>query len=81
MGAGVVLTSPFGDISYFSFHIEFDGSNNVVGYEALLHVLDLAKDCGIKLLKPIGDSYLIVIQFKETISCKNEILKRYRDVV
>ena len=64
MGAGVVLTSPSGDASHFSFRLEYDGANNVAEFEALLHGLELAKDCGIKFLKIIGDSDLIVMQVK-----------------
>ena len=37
----------------FSFHLEFDGTNNMVKYEAPLHAFELAKDYDINLLKTI----------------------------
>jgi ribonuclease HI len=40
--------------------LEFEGTNNVVEYEALLLGLNLAKDLGINILKIIGDSDLVV---------------------
>ena len=42
MGTIIVLTSPFGHASHFSFHLEFGGTNNMVKYEAPLHGFKLS---------------------------------------
>jgi ribonuclease HI len=63
------------------FFLEFEGTNNVVEYEALLLGLNLAKDLGINILKIIGDSDLVVSQVKGIFASKNERLKRYRNAV
>jgi ribonuclease HI len=61
MGAGIVFTSPKGNVSCYAFHLEFEATNNVVEYEALLLGLNLAKNLGNKILKIIGDSDLVVL--------------------
>jgi len=81
MGAGIVFTSTKGIISCYSLHLEFDGNNNVANYEALLLHLNLAKEFGIKVLKIIGDSDLIILQVKCLFTCKIERLKRYRNII
>jgi ribonuclease HI len=50
--------------------LEFDGTNNVTEYEVLLLGLNLAKDFGIKVLKIIGDSDLIILQVKGSLHVK-----------
>ena len=42
-GAGVVLKSPKGDMMEYVLQIHFNASNNMAKYEALLHVLHIAK--------------------------------------
>lgn len=79
--AGVRLVSPKDKIFNFAFRLEFDTTNNVAEYEALLLGLDIAKDMQIKNLKIIGDSDLIISPVKGTFACKNERLKRYRNAV
>jgi hypothetical protein len=61
-GAGVVITAPSGMIFPFSSRLEFDCTNNMAEYEALLFGLRKARKMGIKLLKVEGDSELIVNQ-------------------
>ena len=39
LGAGVVLTSPTGDVVQYVLQILYTDSNNAVEYEALLHGL------------------------------------------
>jgi len=80
-GAGVVLTSPKGEVNVYSFILEFDCTNNIVEYEALLIGLELATELKVKQLKVIGDYDLIVSQVKEEFSRKNHELKKYRNVV
>ena len=61
-GAGVFITSPRGQFFKFAFRLEFEETNNVVEFEALLLGLEIAKDMGIKILNIRGDSDLIILQ-------------------
>ena len=54
-GVGVVITSPKGHTFNFSFRLEFEATNNVAEYEALLLGLEIAKDMGLKMLSIKGD--------------------------
>jgi ribonuclease HI len=79
-GAGVVLTAPSGEVFYRSFRLEFDCTNNVVEYEALILGLNLAIDKGATILEVKGDSDLIISQVLMRFAAKNEKLKKYRDM-
>jgi hypothetical protein len=59
-GAGVVLTAPSGEVFYHSYRLEFDCTNNVAEYEALILGLNLAINKGATILEVKGDSDLIV---------------------
>ena len=61
--------------------MEFDATNNVAEYEALLLGLEIYKDRGIKLLNIKGESDLIISQVKNIFACKSERLKRYRNAI
>ena len=63
-GAGIVIISPSNQTYNFAFRLEFEASNNVVEYEALLLGLETAKDMGIKMLNIKGGSDLVVLQIK-----------------
>ena len=60
-GAGIVIISPSDKVYNFAFRLEFEESNNVAEYEALLLGLETAKDMGIKMLNIEGDSDLVVL--------------------
>ena len=59
-GAGIVLQSPNGEVMKFSYRLEFDATNNVAEYEALLLGLELCKDKGIKCLNISGGLDLVI---------------------
>jgi hypothetical protein len=59
-GARVVLTAPSGEVFYRSYRLEFNCTNNVAEYEALILGLNLAIDKGATILEVKGDSDLIV---------------------
>ena len=80
-GAGIVLTSPSNQKFNFAYRLEFEASNNVAEYEALLQGLEIAKDMGIKVLSIKGDSDLIISQVKNLFACKCRRLKKYRNDV
>jgi ribonuclease HI len=79
-GAGVVLTAPSGEVFYRSYRLEFDCTNNVAEYEALILGLNLAIDKGATILEARGDSDLIISQVLMKFAAKNEKLKKYRDM-
>jgi hypothetical protein len=80
-GAGIVLVSPTGKSHNFAFRLEFDATNDVAEYEALLLGLEIAKDMGLKILNVKGDSDLVILQVKNKFACKSERLKRYRNAI
>jgi hypothetical protein len=49
-GAGIVIQSPNGQEFKFAYRLEFDATNNVAEYEALLLGLEVCKDMGVKCL-------------------------------
>ena len=63
-GVGIVLISQIEKAYHFTFRLEFDATNNIAEYEALLIGLEIAKDMGIKILNIKGDSDLIILQVK-----------------
>jgi ribonuclease HI len=80
-GAGIVLQAPNGKVSKFAYRLEFDATNNVAEYEALLLGLELCKDRGVKCLNIKGDSDLIIQQLKNKFACKSERLRGYRNTI
>uniref|UniRef100_A0A2N9IHQ7 Integrase catalytic domain-containing protein n=1 Tax=Fagus sylvatica TaxID=28930 RepID=A0A2N9IHQ7_FAGSY len=69
-GAGVVLTREDGETIAKSFKLNFPCSNNASEYEAYITGLAIAHEMGIKHLRVIGDSNLIVCQAKGEFSLK-----------
>ena len=80
-GVGIVLISPAGEESIYSFRLEFDCTNNVAEYEALLLGLEIARDMKIKCLSVIGDFDLVVSQVRNQFAAKNDILCNYRNAI
>ena len=60
------------------FKLEFLCSNNTVEYKAYLAGLAIALEMGIKYLKVIGDSNLVVCQANGSFSLKEPSLAPYR---
>jgi ribonuclease HI len=80
-GVGIVIEFPSGQECKFAYRLEFDATNNVTEYEALLLGLELCKDMGVKCLNIKGDSDLVIQQVKNKFACKSERLKKYRNVI
>lgn len=59
-GAGIVLKSPLDHIFKFAYRLEFEATNNVAEYEAILLGLELTKSLKIKLLSIKRDSDLVI---------------------
>ena len=62
VGAGVVVVSPKGEKFKYILQLHFPASNNVAEYEALIHCLRIATALGIKRVKILGDSLLVISQ-------------------
>ena len=70
-GAGVafLLIEPKGNKTCIACRIEFNCTNNIVEYEALIQGLKKVIDLDIKVLVAYGDSEIIVRQVRNSIHC------------
>jgi ribonuclease HI len=55
-GAGLLFVSPLGEHMRYAVRLHFPVSNNMAEYEALLCVLKIAIEIGVKCLDMRGDS-------------------------
>ena len=60
IGAGIILYHKEDEAIALSFKLEFPCSNNITEYEAYLTGLTTTLEMGVKHLKVIGDSNLVV---------------------
>ena len=81
LGAGIVLTSPTGDIAQYVLQILYTDSNNAAEYEALLHGLRMPVSMGIQLLEVHGDSNLPISQINGDFDSKDPKMAAYHNVV
>ncbi|XP_030939274.1 uncharacterized protein LOC115964094 [Quercus lobata] len=77
-GVGVVLYHEEDKAVALSFKLEFPCSNNKAEYEAYLTGLATALEMGVRHLKVLGDSNLVVCQAKGSFSLKEPSLAPYR---
>jgi ribonuclease HI len=80
-GAGVVFKSPSQETISLSYKMEFEVTNNVAEYEALVLGLRATKEMGIREMVVFGDAELIVQQVKNVYQTKHPHLKNYRNEV
>ena len=81
LGAGVVLTSPTGDVVKYVLQILYTDSNNAAEYEALLHGLRMAVSMGIQRLEVRGDSNLAKSQINVDFDAKDPRMAAFRNAV
>jgi hypothetical protein len=79
VGVGVVFVSPSQKTISFSYKLEFEATNNVAKYEALVLGLRADKDMGIEELSVFGDVQLIIHQIKNIYQTKHTRLRSYRN--
>ena len=79
-GMGVVLYHEEDKVVALSFKLEFPCSNNMAKYEAYLTGLAIALEMGVKHLRVMGDSDLVVCQTKGSFSLKEPSLAPYRTI-
>jgi ribonuclease HI len=80
-GAGIVFISPAQETTTLSYKLEFEATNNVAEYEALVLGLRAAKDMGIKEISVFGDAELIIQQVRKIYQAKHPRLRSYRNEV
>ena len=66
VGAGVVFVSPCQDTIPLSYKLEFETTNNVAEYEALVLRLRAMREMGIKEVAVFGDADLVVQQIRNS---------------
>ena len=68
-GAGCLPIDPYEKRYFIACRLEFDCTNNIAEYEALIQGLKKAIDLEAKALVVLGDSEIIVRQVRNTIHC------------
>ncbi|XP_065635164.1 uncharacterized protein LOC136069940 [Quercus suber] len=76
-GIRVVLRSPEGDKLKYKVRLQYQTTNNKVGYEALLKGLELAKSVEVGSILVLGDSQLVIGQINGTCEAKEDRMRRY----
>jgi ribonuclease HI len=80
-GAGLLFISPLGEHMRYTVRLHFPTSNNMAEYEALLCGLRIAIETGIKRLDVRGDSQLVIDQVMKNVSCHDDKVEAYCNVV
>jgi ribonuclease HI len=80
-GAGVVFVSPAQETISLSYKLEFEATNNVAEYEALVLGLRAAREMGIQEIAVFGDAELVVQQVRNAYQAKHPRLRSYRNEV
>jgi ribonuclease HI len=80
-GAGVVFISPCQEVISLSYKLEFEVTNNVAKYEALVLGMRAAKEMGIEEITIFGDAELIIQQIRNAYHAHNPRLRNYRNEV
>ena len=75
---GIVLSCEDGDTIPLSFKLGFSCSNNAAEYEAYLTGLTVALSIGVKHIRVLGDSNLVVSQVKGDFALREQSLAAYR---
>ena len=77
-GGGIVLSCEDGDTIPLSFKLGFSCSNNAAEYEAYSTRLTIALSIGVKQMRVLGDSNLVVSQVKGDFALSEQSLVAYR---
>ena len=76
---GIILSYEDGDTIPLSFKLGFSYSNNAVEYEAYLTRLTVALNIGVKHMRVLGDSNLVVSQVKGDFALREQSLAAYKN--
>ena len=78
---GICLQSPSGEVIEQSFRLGFKASNNEAEYEAVVAGLRLAKALGVKQLKVLSDSQLVVNQVLGDYAARDSKMVAYLELI
>ena len=76
-GAGCIIINPEGNKTLMACRLEFECTNNIAEYEALLQGLRKALDMNIQNLVVFDDSEIVVRQVRDSIHYLSPHLKSY----
>nr|XP_023915020.1 uncharacterized protein LOC112026560 [Quercus suber] len=76
-GAGVVITTPEGEILKYGIRLRFPATNNEAKYEGILTGLRLGRELGAKNLLVQNDSKVIIGQIRGEYEAKEERMQKY----
>lgn len=79
--AGCILVNTDGEKNLLDCRLEFDCTNNVVEYEALVHGLQKAISLDIKYLKFFGDSEIVMKQVRNNFHYVSSHVKHYQSLI
>ena len=77
-GVGIVLSCEDGDTIPLSFKLGFSCSSNATEYEAYLTGLIVALSIGVKHMRVLGDSNLVISQVKGDFALREQSLAAYK---
>ena len=77
-GVGIVLSCENGDTIPLSFKLGFSCSNNAAEYEAYLTGLTIVLSIGVKHIRVLGDSNLVVSQVKGDFALREQSSVAYK---
>lgn len=80
-GVGIFLAYPKNEVIPMDYKLGFEGTINIIEYEALILGLKVAVTLKIKDLEIYGDSQLLVNQVQDIFDTKDEKLIPYKIVV
>ena len=76
-GAGIICTSPEGDVHEYALRFKFQASNNEAEYEALLTGLRMCLAAGAEEVEASSDSQLIVSQVNGDYEARDSAMIKY----
>jgi len=80
-GARCILVNTEGEKMMFSCRLEFECTNNIAEYEALIQGISKEIGLNIQYLKVFGDFEIVIKQVINTIHCLLGHLKHYQSLV
>ena len=75
VNVGYLLVYMYGIQTYFSYHLEFECTNNDVEYQAAIQGLKKEIDLNVKCIEVFGDSQVVIRQVRDSIHCTSHHLK------
>jgi len=81
VGAGIWITSPSDESKFYSYKLNFYGTNNMAEYESLILGLDILIRMKAQNISVFGDSELVIRQVEGVYQTKDVRMRAYRNLV